>query len=103
MAAQIPKHIKADVQRLAYERTIESINRICDTFDHSPDMLAITASASMNAAMLMLYCSARIQYGPDITPQRLYAIWGETMQKEFDLMTKGYDAAKQYMKDHHAE
>lgn len=99
----IPKHIKADVQRLAYERAIESINRICDTFGRSPDMLAIAASASMSASMLMLYCSARLMNGPEITPERLYAIWGETMQKEFDHMTKGYDAAKQYMKDHYAE
>ena len=99
----IPKHIKADVQRLAYDRTIESINRICDTFGHDSDFLAITASASMNASMLMLYCAARIKHGPDFTPQKLYEIWGETMQKEFDHMAKGFDAAQQYQKDYYAE
>lgn len=96
----IPKHIKADVQKLAYDRTIESIQRITDTFDNTSDFLALAASASMNASFLMLYCAARIKHGTNITPERLYAIWGETMQEEFDHMTKGFDAAKQYTKEY---
>lgn len=99
----IPKHIKADVQKLAYDRAIESIQRICDTFDNTADFLAIASSASMNASMLMLYCATRLKYGPTVSPQHLYKIWGETMEKEFDHMTKGFDAATQYMKDHHAD
>lgn len=99
----IPKHIKADVQKLAYDRAIESIQRICDTFDNTADFLAIASSASMNASMLMLYCATRLKYGPNVSPQHLYKIWGETMEKEFEMMSKGFDAAKQYMKDHYAE
>lgn len=101
--SKIPKHLKADVQRLAYDRAIESINRICDTFGNDSDFLALTASASMNASFLMLYCAARIKHGQHISPQRLYAIWGETMQKEFDMMIKGFDAAQQYAKEHNDE
>lgn len=95
----IPKHIKADVQKLAYDRAIESIQRIVDTFDNTSDFLAIASSASMNASFLMLYCSARIKHGSEISPQKLYEIWGETMQKEFDMMVKGFDAAQQYRKE----
>ena len=99
-STEIPRHIKADVQKLAYDRAIESIQRITDTFDNTADFLAIASSASMNASMLMLYCATRLKYGPDVSPQKLYKIWGETMEKEFDLMTKGFDAAKQYAKEH---
>jgi hypothetical protein len=97
----IPKHIKADVQKLAYDRAFESIQRICDTFDNSADFLAIASSASMNASMLMLYCATRLKYGPDVSPHQLYKIWGETMEKEFDMMAKGFDAAQQYAKERH--
>lgn len=99
MIAPIPKHLKADVQKLAYDRAIESIQRITDTFDNTSDFLALAASASMNASFLMLYCAARIKHGPEISPQKLYTIWGETMQKEFDMMIKGFDAAQQYQKE----
>lgn len=102
-STEIPRHIKADVQKLAYDRAIESIQRITDTFDNTADFLAIASSASMNASMLMLYCATRLKYGPNLTPKQLYKIWGETMEKEFAMMEKGFDAAKQYAKEHHAE
>jgi hypothetical protein len=31
-----------------------------------------------------------------VSPQRLLAIWGETMEKEFENMVKGFDAAQEY-------
>lgn len=105
--SSIPRHIKADVQKLAYDRAIESIQRICDTFGNNSDFLAITASASMNASMLMLYCATRLKYGPNVSPKHLYKIWGETMEKEFEMMSKGFDAAQEFNRRHpeakHAE
>lgn len=98
----IPKHIKADVQKLAYERTLETVNRICDTFGQNTDFLALTSSASMSAAFMMLYCAARIKHGPEITPQQLYKIWGETQQREFDNMVRGFDVAQEVVRSEDA-
>lgn len=97
----MPRHIKADMQKLAYDRTCENINRICNTFDTNSDCLAVVASASMSAAFMMLYCSARLKYGPDISPQTLFRIWGETQQKEFDHMVKGFDVAQEMARSEH--
>lgn len=95
-----PKHFRRDAQKLAYDRTHETINRICDTFGREPDMLSAVASASMNAAFLMLYCAARIEYPSiHIEPNRLYKIWGEAMQKEFDHMIKGFDVAQDMVRN----
>lgn len=91
----IPRHIKRDAQKLAYDRTIESINRICDTFGREPAMLATVASSSLSAAFLMLYCSARLQCG-NVPPAKLLDVWKETMNKEFDLMQKGFNIAAEY-------
>ena len=90
--SDIPRHIKSDVQKLAYDRTIESINRICDTFGRDPAILASAASASMNAAFLMLYCSTRLEHGA-FPATTLYKIWGEAMDKEFEHMERGFDVA----------
>lgn len=90
---KIPPNIKRDIQKLGYDRTISTINNICDTFGRSPDHLCAVASASMNAAFLMLYCSARLQCG-DVPPAKLFAFWGEQMEKEFDRMQKGFDIAQ---------
>lgn len=94
---EIPRHIKTDAQKLAYDRTIESITRICDTFDY-PDLLAAVASSSMSASFLMLYCAARLKHGPEISPATLFKIWGETMEEEFGNMAKGFDAAQEYVR-----
>lgn len=94
---EIPKHIKRDVQRLAYDRTIESINGICDTFGREPELLASAAQAAMNAAFMMLYCAARLQCG-NMPPAKLYEAWGDSMKKEFDLIQKGFDIASDYTK-----
>jgi hypothetical protein len=93
----IPRHIKRDVQKLAYDRTIEQINRICDTFGREPAMLAAVASSAMSGAFLMLYCSARLQCG-EVPPAKLLDVWKETMQKEFDLMQKGFNIAADFTK-----
>lgn len=95
----MPPHIKADMQKLAYDRTCENINRICDTFDMNSDCLAVVASSSMSAAFMMLYCSARLKYGPQVTPNQLFKIWGETQQKEFDHMIKGFDVAQDMVRN----
>ena len=92
---EIPPHIRRDVQRLAYDRTIETINRICDVHGRDPGILASVASASMNAAFLMLYCAARLEHGP-LPPTTLYRIWGEAMEKEFANMERGFDVASDY-------
>lgn len=93
----IPKHIKRDAQRLAYDRTLESINRVCDTFGREPALLSAVASSAMNAAFLMLYCSARLQC-KEVPPAALLTVWGEAMQKEFEVMVKGFDIAADYTK-----
>ncbi len=101
MPKPIPPHIKRDCQQLAYNRTLESINRICDTFGRDSDILAAVASASMSAAFLMFYCAARLTH-EDISAHKLFEIWGETMKEsgEFDHMEKGYDVAEEYTKRH---
>lgn len=91
----IPPHIKKDAQKLAYDRTIEQINRICDTFGRQPSMLAAVASSSMSAAFLMLYCSARLECG-EVPPAKLLDVWRKAMNKEFDLMQKGFNIAAEY-------
>ena len=91
----IPRHIKRDAQKLAYDRTIESINRICDTFGRQPAMLATVASSAMSAAFLMMYCSARLQCG-EVPPAKLLDAWRDTMSKEFDLMQKGFNIAADF-------
>lgn len=96
----IPKHIKADVQKLAYDRAVESINRICDTFGTTSDFLALASSASMSASFMMLYCAARIKHGPEIAPAKLLEIWADANKKEMELMIAGFDAAQEYTKRH---
>lgn len=96
------KHFRRDAQKLAYDRACENINRICDTFGREPDMLSAVASASMNASFLMLYCAARIEFpSSNIEPNRLYKIWGEAMQKEFEHMIKGFDVAQEMTRNEH--
>ena len=96
--SKIPLHIKKDCQQLSYSRTIESINRICDTFGRDTEILASVASASMSASLLMLYCAARLEH-ETVTPQELYTIWGDAMSEEFDFMQKGFDVAEQFVKN----
>jgi hypothetical protein len=91
----IPRHIKRDAQKLAYDRTIEQINRICDTFGREPALLAAVATSSMTAAFLMLYCSARLQCG-EVPPHKLLDVWRDAMSKEFDLMQKGFNIAADF-------
>lgn len=98
---EIPPHIKRDVQKLSYDRAVESIDRTCDTFGRSADMLMLASTSALSGAFLMLYCAARLKTGSDVTPQRLLAIWGETMEKEFENMAKGFDAAQEYTERHH--
>jgi len=100
--SEIPKHIKRDVQKLAYDRTVDQINLICDTFGREPDLLATAASSTMAAAFMMLYCSARLQCG-DLPPAKLYEAWGDTMKKEFDMIQKGFNIAADYTKMSPAE
>ena len=91
----IPKHIKRDAQKLAYDRAIESINRICDTFGREPAILAAVASSAMSGAFLMMYCAARLQCG-EVPPTKLLSAWQDAMSKEFELMEKGFDVAAGY-------
>jgi len=42
------------------------------------------------------------KYEQHIPPERLLSIWGETMEKEFEMMIKGFDAAQDYTRKHHA-
>ena len=100
--SKIPKHIKRDVQKLAYDRTVDQINLICDTFGRDPDLLAAAASSTMAAAFMMLYCSARLQCG-DLPPDKLYKAWGDAMKKEFDMIQKGFNIAADYTKMSPAE
>jgi hypothetical protein len=98
---EIPPHIKRDVQKLSYDRSVGSIDRICDTFGRSADMLMISATGAMAGAFLMMYCAARLKYNHHIAPEKLLKIWGETMEKEFEMMTKGFESAEEYTRKHH--
>lgn len=99
-----PNHLRRDAQKLAYDRTIESINRICDTFGREPDMLSAVSSATMNAAFLMLYCAARVEFPEaEIEPSRLHKIWGEAMQSEFANMIRGFEVAQQMTEEMFSE
>lgn len=89
------RQLKRDAQKLSYDRTIESINRVCDVYGRGPDMLASVASASINASFLMLYCAARLRHG-HIKPEKLFTILGEVISKEFDMFEKGFDIAQEY-------
>jgi hypothetical protein len=93
---EIPPHIKRDVQKLSYDRAVEAIDRTCDTFGRSADMLMLASTSALSGAFLMLYCAARLKTDDAVSPQRLLAIWGETMEKEFENMVKGFDAAQEY-------
>lgn len=93
----IPPHIKRDVQKLSYDRTVEGINRICETFGTTPDMLMLVSTSAMRGAFLMMYCASRLKTSDAApSPQHLLSIWSDVMEKEFDFMVKGFDAAKEY-------
>lgn len=92
----IPLHIKRDIAKLAYDRTQETIHRILNVHGASYQILALISHHALEAAFSSLYFAARHQYGPDITPQAVYKIWGESMSKNFDLMAKGYDTMLEY-------
>jgi len=96
----IPPHIKRDVQKLSYDRAIEAIDRTCDTFGRSADMLMLASTSALSGAFLMYYCAARLKTNEAIPPQRLLAIWGEVMEKEFEHMVKGFDVAQEYTERH---
>lgn len=96
---ELPLHLKRDIGQLAFDRTHETIHRILDLHGADPQILTLISHHALEAAFSCLYFAARHQYGPDITPQKVYKIWGETMQKNFDLMAGGYDAMTQITKE----
>lgn len=89
--SSLPLHIKRDAQKLAFDRTVESNNRICDTYSYKADLMAIVADSSMKAAFLMLYAVVRLKFGPGISPARLLHLWGETMKEDFKELEAGMD------------
>lgn len=89
-----PLHLKKDLSRLCYDRTLAEIRRTLDAFGNSPELLTSAAHGALEAALLVLYSSARLSIGPQVTPGMVLDIWAEQMAHQFDLMHKGYDVAE---------
>lgn len=89
-----PLHLKKDLSRLCYDRTLAEIRRSLEAFGNDADLLTPAAHGALEAALLVLYSSARLTLGPSVTPAMVYKLWGEQMAHQFDLMHKGYDVAE---------
>lgn len=89
-----PLHLKKDLARLTYDRTLAEIHRTLDAFGNSPELLTPAAHGALEAALLVLYSSARLSIGPEVTPGMVLKTWADQMTRQFDLMHKGYDVAE---------
>jgi len=69
---KILSHIKKDVQKLAYDRSVANIDRICDVFGRDADMLMLAASSAMCGAFLMMYCATSLNTSSTFRPNAFY-------------------------------
>lgn len=91
----MPPSLKRDIQKLAYDRTIEMIQRTTDTFENNSDVLALVTAQAMRASFMMLYTAARIAHDDaPLDPHDLLRMWENTSKEEFARIVQGYDMAK---------
>ena len=89
----IAEHLKRDLCKLSYDRTIESLDRMARNFGLNSETLCISASGSMRAAFLTLYAGFRLS-NKNVTAQIVLDAWVEAMRPELEKMDADFLSAK---------